>query len=595
MNRGKFALTLLAAISVAVPAATATWYTDGTFEPDTTFDTGGYMWPTPDTDPAGRKVYFNAWADLDYSGVNPNSGATGSRIYVTPSVIFNAYLGIWKDCNEDGYIGMADGNLAEYPTALLSNTVICPAGSEFIKGSYVYEFIWVGPTDDIGDDEAQASYGHPAIINDTEARVWHDWGFPGQKPGRTCPITPLPAGTTGSTGGLIYYADCFASNRVSQTINLADPNGDLGLNVGDRPQASDSLLNQQLPHLWEDPYNPGSTGIYEADSGDAAFTAFDCSQKSDVASPVGQVIVSDPTEGEMPSQVVDDNGTIVSVGDEDGNVFSYGAPAPAAHNPQGSYYDGINNTWNFDCPEDGSGSFVWTSVEGAHGGVDANVGRMEHDTSFEFFNSYAQPNACVLDDSGDEDDIPQGCDDIPVPGVLVPGAPNDLGVSAGRSATTVSWQGVGGWVTTPQSISRATLGPQGPIFSTYYAYVGGAALSIAAVPANTLGTYGSDWCNGSTSTIEGGFDCDADHWWNPKYDPGTSLPSTQTGGTISTQCTTGRAPEDYLDNCRELSVKPGHAYNLRDVDCYDGTVARGVPVYASLVALSDNPEGCANP
>ena len=604
----RMALAALMVVSLTLPLAGATWYNDGQYEPDTTFDqSGGYMWANPDTDVNGQKVYFSAWAALGPSGTAPNTGLTGSRIYPAPAINYHAYLGIWKDCNRDNYIGTADSALIAYPAALPGvDPGICPPGSAFNLDGWIHEFRWIAPTDHLGNDTRQALFVPPGTVNDTEARIWHELNLPGFQAGNTCPINPLPAGTTASTGGMIDYADCFIGQRVRNSVNAADPNDALGLNFGQRPQASDSLLNQQLPHLWHDPYHPDSTGIYERDSEDAAFTTFDCSQQSEVALPTGQLIVSDPTGGELPSQVADENGTILTVGDEDGVIFRSGTPAPAVHNPQGSYYDGINNTWNSDCPDDGSGSFTYANVEGQHGGTDGGeTGRAKHDTSFVFTNYGLNPhaldddqNACIFDEEGTDEDVPAGCEDIDsgTDGTIPAGTPKDGGLTAQRGPLGLvgwgpGWRGTTNWVTTPQSVNRNTLQPQGPAFSTFYATVGAATFATGAItPASTAGIYGKEWCGSATTGIVKGFDCDPDHWWNPLYDPAASAGTRQTGGTISTECTTGL--KEPIPNCREMSVKPGQPYYLRDIDCLDGSVARGVPVYASLVQIAGDGSVC---
>ena len=167
--------------------------------------------------------------------------------------------------------------------------------------------------------------------------------------------------------------------------------------------------------------------------------------------------------------------------------------------------------------------------------------------------------------------------------------PDDLGIQIWRNAIGISWYGTTGWSTDPQLVDRDSLAPDGPIFSTFYASISAQTLSKGVQIPGGVGVYGSEWCHGATTGAFNGFDCDANHWWNPSGAGGstTSPMPTETGGTISTECTTGLAQP--VPNCRERGVKPGQVYQFRDIDCWDGTLVRGTGVAASLVAASGEP------
>jgi hypothetical protein len=123
------------------------------------------------------------------------------------------------------------------------------------------------------------------------------------------------------------------------------------------------------------------------------------------------------------------------------------------------------------------------------------------------------------------------------------------------------------------SLLRNDLQPDRPVYTTYYARIGGTTLGLVSIPGGS-GIYGSEWCGGASTGIKRGFDCDPSHWWNPAF---------------------GVAPEPNTGFSDEpLGERPGAPYQLRDIDCFDGALARGVPVYASLAFLGEAGP-CAEP
>ena len=613
-HKNVIAITLVAALA-AVPMAGA-WSVDGGWEPDTQRDLDDdYMWTEPDTSESGERVYFNVVQNT-FTGLpfNPNTAITKSAIRNAPIQSFHAYLGIWKDCNADGYIGLADGAIGEYRSELLLDSTICPAGSTAHNdGQWVYEFRWIGPN----DLSNETTFGHIRGINDTSARVWSDFGLPGEAPGGSCPINPQPAGMTASTGGLIDYFDCIANQRITTTINDADAAaGGAGLYMDpDSPQTSDSLLNQRFPaHLWYDPYgetNDEKTGLleeYESHRGDeshsknSAFSTWDCSN------PRGTAEVTDPT-GQLGA-VEDPTGLLfdepIAFTDEDGVIVAIPSANPSLNNPTGSYQDALNDTesgitfggYPFASSEnphrgcEGDETFLQgeTTNEASFGGTNTNVGKMRTDTHFAFDSGsfLAAPDsfdnnvdACVLND------VPPGCaDTIIVPDGTIPDdTPYEGGIAYYRSWQGPVWRGLINWVRDPQVVNRGDLQPSGASYMTTYAYVNSALFAPGSLPPAGTGVYGAEWCDGATTGIVDGFDCDKTHWWNPKYDASNTAMPTQTANTDETCYDPETQEFDGRAGCRDLGAVPGQEYQLRDIDCYDGMVVYGL-VYASLAQIA---------
>lgn len=109
--------SLIAFALLAVSSgAAASWSVHGSVEPDTSWDAGsGRMWQNA-PDGTGAPIYFDVVANAGPSGQNPNE--IGTRLH-PPATTYGAFLGVWRDCSHDGFIGLADGALMEYSTTLL--------------------------------------------------------------------------------------------------------------------------------------------------------------------------------------------------------------------------------------------------------------------------------------------------------------------------------------------------------------------------------------------------------------------------------------------------------------------------------------------
>lgn len=112
------------------------------------------MWRDAPLDPAARRVYFSAnWLPLHPGGPLPTHALV-------------AYFGVWLDCNGDGYVGSAAIAAETYPSRLLTDARRCPLSSPHHVEGVVTEFLWIGP-------------GSNGLADDA-ARVWMDWGRPGE-------------------------------------------------------------------------------------------------------------------------------------------------------------------------------------------------------------------------------------------------------------------------------------------------------------------------------------------------------------------------------------------------------------------------------
>ncbi|HUR68471.1 MAG TPA: hypothetical protein VM370_04435 [Candidatus Thermoplasmatota archaeon] len=570
-------MAVIAALVLAAPVGAATWMAYGTYEPDTIYDVqSGLMQIDANVDQGAKKLYFNTYQTEFGAGTSINTGVAGSRYQMAGAQNFEAILGPWTDCNNDGYVGFSESAVVVYPSALLLDTSICPpaAGSIHNDGQWVYEYVPVGynPTETPQDPQV-------AVIEDQDALVWGDIGLPGAQQAGTCPISPLPHGTTSGSGWLLRFADCFTSRRVANTVNTVDGTAGLGIGFDDpeNPQQSDSPLNQQLPRsLFGNPQTE-ETGVLQLDSDEDggsreyAFTTWDCSGRL--------VEVKDPTGGSLPTSLpLPDEGQPGSLDgnedltDEDGNYAWVANPAPAAGNPDGSVADGLNQTFmgvhagsgNFDEDATATGGDCDFESENANGdntfsGVHqtalfradapfeqgALAAKKETDDWFIFFNGARNPPELegVLGER------------TPVSVVSTPAT--DFG------AGTALWQSNTIWTTQPQSINRNTLQPSGAAYWSFYAKVGaGTTSTLGYHTPGSSKVYGSEACGSFTSGVHNGWDCDATHW----YTDSTGTP--------------------IVDGNEVWQARAGFVYQFLDIDCFDGTVLRGSGVHASLVDVS---------
>lgn len=560
---------------LAVPAGAAAWSIAGSFEPDTEADvSGGTMYATPDVDPnpTVRKVYFNGVPMLTNGiggGVNPNSATLQSRIIPPGAFAVMAFLGVWKDCNGDGAVGQLESALFEYRSELLSSTT-CPAGGEFNRDGWVYEFLPIGR----GDGDAQ---NDPLRwINDGESQVWADFGRPGHE-GEVhfdCSSYPLPSGTTASTGGLLSYADCSTSYSIAGYVNALDPSGTLAFedpyNV---EEDCDHPLNQPIAGgTFGNGACDWGTGWFESGADDPAYVLYDCDAEPIVVEdPLGSQTVTDPTGDQLG--LVFGDGITVGIGDR-------GTPPPrldaAALNPDGSYVEALGYATS-GCETSGQEfAIVGQLLEADFEGSNPGIGKRQADFPLAFgenpstfwtlgFFDIRRGNLC-------EPYISGTCIGPVITDTFGNDTPGSLGVTALATSgnTFVSewpvWST--GVIYTPPGYYGNTIRGDGQAagakWFTFYARVGTTTSTSTQLLASAPSSYGSEACGSFSSGVREGWDCAPDHWWNPAM-----------GGTdYATYLADGDAP------------RPGMPYHLRDNDCYDGQLASGTPAYASGALVS---------
>ena len=533
--RGRLLPLALALLAVSLPLGAAEWGMRGSWEPDTAEDrAGGFMFADPDHSgsTSARQVYFNGWAGNGGAAMlslNPNSAALGTSILQAPYRAY-ALLGIWKDCNADGYLGLGDNLLFEYRSALLTRDDICPAvaGTDPLRhndGEWVREFFPIGP--DSGNDT------NPHNIADEGALVWADFERPGHAAVPTCPLTPLPHGTTRSTGGALRYVDCQMRWQLTGSVNaVVHLLGQDDLAFDDapqhRPDKSASPLNQ--PNPYGDP------------AGAPAVSAFDCSAPPVVfhdETGLTRPRVPDPTGGALAPVVGGDGELDANLTDEEHDRRI--APVPHADparmvNPGGSLAGSVNETESAtsDCNRE----------EARNCSAAAHVGPDQH-TGGDAYCLVEAARASTLAHWRTKVDLPMRFVQGGPRGDLAReqlvaqvGAPDAAGL-APPTRNDWFWVGSEGILYSRNAIvEKDTLGPAPVRYFTHYASMTPATMIAHGLttPKATLGAYGAEWCSNSEDPLQnGGFVCDPDEW--------TTV------------------------------ARPGVAYQLRDIDCYDMSAA----------------------
>lgn len=259
-------LAILLSLLVVAPLADAAWRSNGQQEPDTSHDIqDGWMFTEPDAtaNPANAFVYFNGFVSqepelLGYQAISLNLAAAGTAL-ASENVLPMAILGVWKDCNGDGYVGAADAGLLQaYPATLLPAGSPCAVGSgpfTHNDGLTVTELLPIYWHNDTSEPQYAMNYWGPAQrpipgFFDNGARVWADLGQPDDPNLGICRSSPQPQGTFGSTGGMLAYADCFDGYVLTHDVNTATEGAGLSsLSFGDvqdgDQQHSGSVANQR--------------------------------------------------------------------------------------------------------------------------------------------------------------------------------------------------------------------------------------------------------------------------------------------------------------------------------------------------------------
>ena len=451
-------LLIVALISLVVPSAASTWYAGGTHEPDTSYDTAAWMFQEPP--PVGsNRIYFNG---ITFSGtttsVSPNVALLEMQNEPPASERHMALLGVWKDCNGDGYIGAAEQALREYPASLLLTGSTCPGvtgpASAWVPGAHNYngwvsEFIFIGRT------------GTQRIYTDADAMVWGDYHRPDEKPTfRSCALTPFPRGTTQSTGGALAYAECRMEQRIGfefmENFNaVVDAVGDpLGLRFEDESDPFSSPV--------------GQVQTFGSDAGEnTPVYVWDCEAGSTTVGPA-RVYSPDPRAGNA-------------------DPTKWTIPAFYNTTTEGMYPD------NCDPSDDRAGGFY---QEDDFLGIDPN-NKTQADWNFQFAaGGRGGPGAGHVGGAG------------------AAGAANDLGVGWGGHT---GWYGDSLYLSkTGPNLVRASLSSvsfSGAYWLTFYASVGTATNARGFEKTVGTGEYGSWHCGDETSGIHNGWNCDPSTWY----------------------------------------------------------------------------------
>lgn len=573
---------VLAVVLLGASPLAAAWGAKGFVEPDTRPDReDGFMWTTDPPTTNERRVYFNGFlaqgrgahaecstnlvpfgdlvANCDPAGgcaenfafpstpcygptLGLGSGLAGFQHAPYPLQPY-AVLGVWRDCNQDGYIGLGDQGLWEYRAELLTTPGVCPRQSDPSRiprhwypshndGAWVRELLPLG-WDQWGrlDPTGAPSDANVYDLNDTQARVWADWGLPDAASRSTCNVTPPPRDTLRQTGGMVEWTDCFLDFRLTKGVNSLDaldatPAGQLTFR--DKPydqSQSQSGLNQR---------NPWGTNADDP-----------------IVETCGGRIVLLGADGSRPSIT--------------GWEFGLNHPGfPSAHT-DGSLAGQTRESY-YHMP--------WMACDGNQAALQVQASeapyRLESDkanqvgarrqSDFAFYHyadarpapPFAGAHRATPDDLG--------------PRAL---SPNGLWRADGAAA-----------LTRPPLVTRETVDLAPVQYITYYASVGAFAISEYQLRLpGSRGLYGAGACaggGGAGAPERDGWACDPGAWWPgnsvPRYaklggeghtapvdDPGTE---NDDPGSDATCRNTGQ-------RCTPIGVRIGHEYALRDVDCFD--------------------------
>ena len=512
----RFILLALAAALTVPSAALAGWSGKGNHEPSTSFDDDGFMFTAPDqANNAQRRVYFSGFqgaaTPVAVTSVNPNFGHPEVQSHVIVPANYNAQalLGVWKDCNGDGFIGFGDNALFEYRSVLLTlpgapGESICPRQNlpnpmphhqgvfVFNDGDWVREFLPLGPE---GTKSTLPGDQNPFNIPDNGARVWADWGVPGSAPGFICYLLSHPTGSFDTVGNMVGLADCYARNRIEGAATLATG---LAPAFGPVYQTVKSTKNP-----WGQPEDA------------SAATVADC---------------SNPLVG--PTKVPNTQHTVT-------------VPRPAPAVGSGASVAGtVNHTANAfsDCDRG----------NGAPGSVDS----LPYATTQQINNQYGRKtvNEWVLKFTEDVRPGPTST----ATNQLGRGTNKDLGT---RPLPEGFWRANAiNLVGRNPVLSIDGLGPQPIQHITYYATVSGAAASAYGLSfPGTTGVYGSEACGsgiGVGQPDRNAWSCDPSQWWPTDLQQDAIAQGIVDGQSTFVGVRVGQTYQLRDVDCYDTSAKP---------------------------------------
>lgn len=535
----KSRIAIFCILTLILPAAgVAAWSGKGSYEPSTDWDKRGSLMFEEADSTVGQQVYFNGFltdGELFVTAVSPNVGMLETSILPRGARPM-AMLGVWKDCNADGFVGSGEANYA-YPVEMLGNTEACPQtpGSypTHNDGLWVYEFLpltWNNVTSTTCCD-ANA-------LTDNLAVVWADRGVPTSVTAPVCDITQPPTGTYQSTGGLLGWADCQTDYAVTASFNaFAHGIGRSDLAFDDQPQGrqgdSDSAANVRFP-----------TGRTEDES---YVSAFDCSkERTHVSAP--WPFGTDHTYYSVPGVLV------WNLTDEDGIYFQTeinpNVKVPEV-NEGGSFWGTVNGTHaesttcdrtdagvtdGFEEPSDGEGG------DGTLGDNYDCLAFCERPSAADY-NGRVRPDVMLRSMQW-----PARYSQDPIPAFF-----NNMNHFLTGLSVRQYWMGTEN-IENTGPVTRSGQ-PQGGQFITFYASVSQSAINTYSLNLpGGIAEYGAEACainDGQTR-----FDCNPDNWWrNPD---GSEI----NADGLRSACMS------YITGC-DPRPRVGTPYNLRDVDCYD--------------------------
>lgn len=490
-----FALSFTLLAIALSPTCLGAWRGYGTSEPDSVHDSVMFLPQDPPVEDG--HVYFNGW-ESERGSANPNSGMLGSRFGDVGQFSLNAMLGIWLDCNQDGYVGLAEQALEEYPDAWLSAAATiaddprpietCPDGSMHRSGGWVTELLWIGP--DAPSAFGRAGARDPRVVVDETAVVWADDGLysdPARSVSGSCSLDPAAQGDA-PAGPFLVLLDCYTGHEVE-----AEPE------PADAPEDHDDVL--AFP---ADP-TPETCAL--------VFTA------------AGAQRILDERWGSLPQPA--------------------GPRAPQACDTASGAHASSDSSYE----------------QTRHAGFGMRAGlKRASDWVFHFSTQYRQnaptPGAALAPGTFDHVDA-AGVARIPLLALIPASQPQCFGIMLlePHCFRTV-WSSLDERTNTRQDLVRADL-TSGDVTTdvrverTYYAHV---AARVGVLPGGRA-VYGDGACStiAAGAPASKGWDCDPTRWYR-----------------------TAEGNEEVLD---DPHATVGDPYELRDVDCYDGQVVQGIPLF----------------
>jgi len=588
MNRHTRAASVLAVLILALPSAAATWSGMGSSEPDRK-DSASFLPFEPTTTPG--VIYFNHFSD-EFQVLNPNVGALGSRQEPPGTVHEMAMLGQWVDCNQDGFVGVSESALFEYPAQLLSTdqaTDICPDGGANNQGGWVTEFLPIGTNVPMDNGDGTADFNsqfNPRMVVDNASIVWGDNGLPDDSKdilSGSCQVNPQH-GSYHSTGKLLRFADCTFGlyENYNQIFYGAPDFGVAGQNVplpGADPSNSHGLAGpdcwgQADCTTWDNPgpWNVQTAGADESEGGKADVVVMDCSQEHGILTSTTAPVTAALAGAKPDLSGVDDQDTgVVQLASDEYDSVVLATELNRVKSPTPSTAT--------------DGTVAATATELYEEGAD-NCNPND-DVDGGFYSCYGATNAeplCESDSSQSTFGKPKINPDSTMNfsaqnrGHNFFGLPEaDTGPSNDQTPQCYGLQRWGcaeldgdfwfdeliGFPTTNPTVSgdvtRGTFGFQQPFYQTFYAHVS----STSGTTPGGSGTYGSTQCPvpAPGAPVQNGWACDTSVWYT--HDDGSKVEET------------AFFPHAVV----------GQAYELRDVDCYDGSIVDGVPVFAGAGTL----------